>query len=164
MGGYVTLNGMRLDMYKDALKSGINKIENPGVGTYVIFSSFYDTDFGLVYNSNPKDKTLNNEFSSPDKVIAVRGDKTVLAVSSLLPAFKWMWEYDHKKENAKPIKIIEHCSQFNRNKNIYDKMEGERTNMKNGYIGINLFYIKLFKSFINKKNTKNFIKLNRTRM
>jgi len=104
-------------MWNDTLASGVEKMINPGVPVVFFYGSHLQTDVGYEWEYAPEEKTLKGEFAFPERYIKSYGDGTVGNTYSLPIALKWAWENRNKKENAKPIKIVEFCSSY---KNMAD--------------------------------------------
>lgn len=103
-----------VEIYEEILKHKLNNLENYNVETTIIFTSFFDTIKKITYKSNPREKTqIQQDFFWDEEMLYGKGDGNVLTSSVLVPAAKWIWEYKNKKANAKKIKIIEICSDFN---------------------------------------------------
>lgn len=103
-----------LEIYDEILKHKLNNLENPNVETIIIFTSFYDTIKKITYKKNPREQTqMQQDFFWDEEISYGKGDGNVLTSSVLVPASKWIWEFKNKKSNAKKIKIIEICSNFN---------------------------------------------------
>jgi hypothetical protein len=89
----------------------------------------------MYFYSNPKSDTLENRFVNPDKVVNQMGDGTVLAASSIAPGIKWAWEHSQGHTNAKPVNLIELCSEYNQRESVYDSKTSSSVK-KNAYFGI----------------------------
>lgn len=115
------------------------KLENPGV-SYISFSlRTMPTTSTQIWNSTLKDKIKNGKYYKPDKIIYSYGDETIPTISLLLAPLKWAHEFEKKKKNSKPIKIIDVCSIYNQRNSIYDKTDenSEFEINKNEFIGMN---------------------------
>ena len=113
----------------------------PPIDTNIIYTKYNPSKDSFIYNEKNKDAFLNEE------ILFSGGDDTVQSWSSLLTAFKWI--YDKKKKNLKQnIKILEYCSTLGKNnKFAFDKkkkfinnftaLSCECINDKNEYTGKN---------------------------
>ena len=82
---------------------------------------------------DPKIAGKKNKFASDYSTEQSYGDGTVPSWSSLMAPLKWSWEFDNGVENAKAIKTVEMCSQYNQKMTVYDGYEEGN----GGYIGKN---------------------------
>lgn len=46
------------------------------------------------------------------------------------PAFKWAWEFDQKKEGAKPVTFNELCGVYNPRNSPFGEMDQKTENLK----------------------------------
>lgn len=115
----------------------MTKLENPNVPTLFLTSRGINTPYILEYNDNLFDLKKKNQFGTAT-IVNGTGDETVPTYSALLPAFKWAWEFQHKKQDAKPVKIVDYCSSFNEKYNPFDETESgsEFKINKNEFLGI----------------------------
>ena len=74
----------------------------------------------LFYSSEPRLKTLQNQFVFPDAATTIMGDGVVVRDDILIPGMKWSWEYDNGHKNAKPVKIVDSCSIYPRDQSRKD--------------------------------------------
>lgn len=51
-------------------------------------------------------------------------------------ALKWAFEYKNNVKNAKPLKIMDYCSDYNLKEDIYDEQSGKREIGKLEFIGV----------------------------
>lgn len=73
----------------------------------------------LDYDIDLYDLLKNNTYGKSKSQYG-HGDETVPTVSSIIPGLKWAWEFDNKKKDAKPVKIVDYCSLFNEKYSPYD--------------------------------------------
>jgi hypothetical protein len=108
---------------------------NPGIQTVLLFSSINKTPITYQYKNNPKIKTLPEDapYVKPDFVTESFGDGSVLAVSTLVPGFKWAYEFDKKLPNSKPVIFAEICSNYNLKNSVYQSGKSVTSNQ---YFGI----------------------------
>lgn len=68
----------------------------------------------------------------------IKGDGTVPSFSSILPPLKWAYEFEKNPDNNYPVKIVEYCSVYNVDANVYDTMEplGPSKMTKNDFFGL----------------------------
>jgi len=139
---YVRTTTRSDDLFKDARTNNIFKLENPGVPVTLVYGSHMPTMKSFSWSYDPRNNTEHNKFAPPSKITYALGDKTVPTASSLLPAFKWSWEFDNKQKaglpHAKPVKTIEVCSNYNNKLSIYDKKVSTEPYqvLENEYIGL----------------------------
>ena len=127
-----------LESYNDSLANGVHRFTNPGVPVVYIYGSHVSTDSSCEWDYDPSDKTSYDEFASPSKTNKDFGDATV-AVSYALPiALKWAWEHRNKVSNAKPIKVVEYCSNNSVLSSVWDTISknGTRIMNKTAYMGM----------------------------
>ena len=98
----------------------ITRLENPNVNLILIASRGIKTPRRLEYDYDLYDLVKNNEYGEPKKEYG-HGDDTVSSNSLIIPGLKWAWEFDNKKKNAKPVKIVDYCSVFNEKYTPYDQ-------------------------------------------
>jgi len=129
-------------LFSDVRTNNIFKLENPGVPVTLVYGSHMPTMKSFTWNYDPRKNTEREKYAPPNKTTYTLGDKTVPTASSLLPAFKWSWEFDNKEKaglpHAKPVKTVEVCSRYNNKGTIYDQ---KLSNLKykvleNEYIGL----------------------------
>lgn len=116
-----------------------NSMDNLGVQTNIIYSNILKTISRVIIDKDPRSQTLKGEFYEPDLVNYELGDGTVSTTSAIMPGIKWASEFDAKQRDAKPVKLIELCSQQSNDKqSIFDNIteSGERVVQNNGYLGI----------------------------
>lgn len=49
---------------------------------------------------------------------------------------KWAYEFMKKKKDAKPLKIVDYCSQYNNKGSIWDEVDGKKDIDKLEFVGI----------------------------
>ena len=101
-----------------------SKMPNPDVDTTIIFNKTMKTTV-LLYYDDHMHKAIYKKFG---------GDKTVPASSSLIPAFKWMYENKIKKTKNK-IYLVDYCSSKYSKQHEYD--DNKRKFQENQYYFIN---------------------------
>ena len=104
------------------LDSRFDTMPNPGVPTVVMYSQVLDTPGIYSFNIDPRKASSVNRVCSKEEMTYTpfRGDTTVPATSSVTPAIKWALEFMNKEKNAKPVKIVDICSQINVKSSPYD--------------------------------------------
>ena len=79
-----------------------------------------------VYGGNQPTNTWYNIYSDPrvatnegkipsDKEMRVNthwGDATVNIDNGIVPSLKWSWDFDNGVKNAKPVHMIDYCSNY----------------------------------------------------
>ena len=91
--------------YNDKCRDFRESLPNPEIDITIIFNKTFQTKVSLIYN-NETQKTKYKYFG---------GDGTVPSASSLIPAFKWIFENKMDKKNGKnrkynKIKLVDFCS------------------------------------------------------
>lgn len=117
-----------------------NQLINPGVPFIPFVLRTYPTPAIYIWKKDIKEDLKNSKFHDPEKTINSYGDQTVDTTSLLMAPLKWAYEFDNKKNpNAKPVKIIDVCSEYNEKYTIYDKYKpnSEYEFTKNEFIGMN---------------------------
>ena len=96
------------------------------------------TKAGGLIESDPRSKTLRDEFYIADSFKYEPGDTTVITTSAIMPGIKWAYEFEQEPENRKPIKFLEVCSIYNQRENVFDEIDDykHRNVSKNSYIGV----------------------------
>ena len=127
-----------LDIYNLSRDPALNTLNNPEIPIIFIFLRSLNTGVQFNYKEDIKEWIKKDEFYQPD-VLNSNGDGTVEANSYLLPALKWITEFEDKKDGAKPMKLIEICSTYNMKGNLYDSQNeaGERVFDTVDYRGVN---------------------------
>lgn len=126
-------------LIEDTRANNVYLLKNPEVPVTIVYASHVRTRKAFDWDYDPvKFSKETGKYAIPSKVHYTHGDDSVPSASSLLPALKWAWEFDHKNEangikDAQPIKTVEFCSLYNQKGNIYD--DGNKVT-KNEYIGM----------------------------
>ena len=123
------------EMYEESIDPRYDVLENPGVQVNIIYSAMIPTKLKLYYNKDPKTKTNNGQIYTPDETEMAMGDQGVLAASALGPGIKWADEFMRGKEGAKPVNLIEICSEFRRRESVFNLKSEKKVDM-NAYFGI----------------------------
>jgi Lecithin:cholesterol acyltransferase len=120
----------------DNKRAEYDQMTNPGVESVHIFSNILVTPLNYVWHKDPKILTMHDhsDFLVADKITYSIGDKSVLASSTLVPAFKWAHEFDSRQPGAKPVILAEVCSTFNRKTAVFQS--DAAAIIKNEYQGI----------------------------
>lgn len=103
--------------------AGLQDIPNPGVQTALIFQTVIPTPSYYTFYSDPTIAGRKNKFATDFTTENSFGDGTVNGWSAFLPALKWSWEFEKKVKNAKGIKTIEMCSNYNQKMDIFDSYD-----------------------------------------
>jgi len=110
----------------------------------LIYGSHMNTDHQYTFDYDPRLSVENDQYAFPNVTTFTQGDGTVPVSSSLIAGIKWAWEFDNKENDpnlqiAKPVKVLEWCSQYNTQGFIYDTNSTDKSNnfTQNGYIGLN---------------------------
>jgi len=121
---------------QEVARSDYDLLRNPGVQTVILYSSLAQTTHSHEYILNPKMWAFapDADFVEPDLVQTSYGDNAVLASSSLVPGFKWAWEFGKKAPGAKPVVFAEVCSRKNRKSSLHQTADGRVT--ANEYQGV----------------------------
>ncbi len=111
--------------------------QNPGVPILNILFRSLKTIKQIYFNKDLNKAAEKKQFTKP-YITYSNGDSTVPLFSAIIPNLKWIWEFNQKKKNAKPVKIVDFCSHFNEKYNPYDKTEGDKEFkfLKNDFFGI----------------------------
>lgn len=127
-------------MWNDSLKAGIENFTNPGVPIVYFYGSHLPTERRYEWDEPPEKNTSQEEFALPSKAVKGNGDGTVEVSFTLPIAFKWAWENINlgNTTNAKPIKIVEFCSSYNKSGPIWDDHDanGTRIMTTTNYAGV----------------------------
>lgn len=113
-------------VYESVRDPRFEEIKNPGVEVVAIFGNHLDSYSYFSFDNDPKEETLKGNFGFPN-VTRTRGDGTVGATNSLLPAFKWMYDFETNTENSKPVRLIQFCGRYRRVSSVFQTLEGENT-------------------------------------
>ena len=123
------------EILEDAIDSRYDIMENPGVQVNIIYSAMIETTIRLFYKLDPRSWTTRGRFYPPDSMEKAMGDGTVLAASALGPGIKWADQFRRGAMGAKPVNLIELCSNYKRRSSIFDDMAVKRVT-KNAYFGM----------------------------
>ena len=128
-----------VDFYNITKDKELEELENPGVPFIAVVLRPGKTFKQLIYNYNITESTIKDEYAEPSEIVFGYGDDTVPTYSSLIPTLKWAKEFEKKEKNAKPIKIVDLCSNFNEKYTIYDTLDNNKEYEieKNEFFGIN---------------------------
>jgi len=110
-------------------------LDNPGVQTSIVYATQIDTIYKIIYNSSPKPIVENDEYYAPDTTINESGDGVVLTGSAIVPGIKWASEFDSKVAGAKPVNLVELCSDYNQRTSVFENQDS-KTVLNNAYFGI----------------------------
>ena len=128
------------NMWNDSLEAGVESFTNPGVPIVYVYASHIPTEKRVEWDDPPELNTQEGRFSFPTKRAMGNGDGTVEVSFSLPPAFKWAWENinNGQKNNAKPIKIVELCSTYEKSGAIWDDSDVNGTHIMTTttYVGL----------------------------
>lgn len=124
------------DLYAYANDDRFNTLINPGIQVNIIYGNHLQTLSKVKYDSDPRIKTLNNEFYPPDQTETELGDGIVLTASAIVPGIKWAEDFRSGAANAKPVNIIEICSAYKRRPSIFED-QTKKTVTNNAYFGTN---------------------------
>ncbi|EAS04696.2 lecithin-cholesterol acyltransferase (macronuclear) [Tetrahymena thermophila SB210] len=128
------------NLFKKASESrGLYDLINPNVPVSIIYGNVLETEWNFNYKKHTREVfEKTNNFYFPEDIKTGLGDGTVPTFSAILPGFKWFHEYQKSKENSKPIKLVEICSNIKKNNPFYDStsISGEQEQNKSEYRGI----------------------------
>jgi len=115
---------------------------NPEIPMIIVFTGTVATANFFKYGDDFKDKIKLQIYPRPLEVQTTVGDGTVPAYSTLIPGFKWAYEFDNESNqftNYQPIKFVEYCGVGYTFKSIYDsKPTNQPYEIKqNEYMGVN---------------------------
>ena len=126
--------------YIDITKNtDFTKFENPGVPFLNFILRTFKTPKQMIWDEDLTEYIKKRKVYEPEKVWGY-GDEVLDTTSLLISSLKWAYEFDHKKnKNAKPVKIIDVCSNYNEKYFVYDKNDSneEFEVTKNEFFGIN---------------------------
>jgi hypothetical protein len=117
---HIVTSNITRKLYEDALRTGNNLLNNPGVQTVLLYGAFQETELSLEYDADVANQTRNNILTYPKKTVMGVGDGTILATSTITAGAKWIWEYTRNFPNSKGIKVLEYCSLKNLDVPIYE--------------------------------------------
>lgn len=131
------LAGNMNDFFEMSFDEEFFRGDNPGVPVVNVFQRIGKTYKKFDYDRDIRECVESDSYCTP-KYTYGYGDDTVPTFSTLTFPFKWAYEFENKKENAKPVKFVDFCSRFNEKYSPYDKMNGDEEYMieKNEYFGI----------------------------
>eukprot|EP01017_Pseudomicrothorax_dubius_P024128 TRINITY_DN2567_c0_g6_i1.p1 TRINITY_DN2567_c0_g6~~TRINITY_DN2567_c0_g6_i1.p1 ORF type:complete len:214 (+),score=48.21 TRINITY_DN2567_c0_g6_i1:108-749(+) len=117
-------------------ESQISWLKNPGVQTVITYMGHVWTPVSFKFKDDPFAKTNKNEFMPAEMPDWAGGDGIVSSEGPLFAAFKWAEEFNSRLPGAKPVKVMQVCSSYNR-KSVYDgrDKESRRVILENGYVG-----------------------------
>jgi len=131
MEKYFAMGDKPLLIYNEILKNKLHLLENPKVPMTIIYSSLLNTSKQIRYLINPKEQTVKkNDFFWDEEIEFGKGDGNILGSSILVPASKWIWEHQKKVDNAKSIKVVEICSNY---QNFLNENLQENSSFYSGY-------------------------------
>lgn len=129
-----------LGMYNDSLASNVQFMTNPQVPVIYVYGSHMATEFRNEWDYLPEERTIGGNFAFPSRTVSRYGDGTVGTSYSLPIALKWSWEHMNNATatGAKPVKIVEYCSEYNQSGIIYDGVDAKGANVFNtsSYVGL----------------------------
>mmetsp|Transcript_60009 Transcript_60009/g.69499 ORF Transcript_60009/g.69499 Transcript_60009/m.69499 type:complete len:692 (+) Transcript_60009:34-2109(+) len=125
------------NMYNDALQNKNFLMTNPGVPVVYVYGSHIPTEITNEWYEDPDLTIMHNAFKFPDKQTKKYGDDRVEVSYSLPIALKWAWEHKNQTAHAKPVKIVEYCSNYNMGAPIWDANDKSGSKMtKTEYMGL----------------------------
>lgn len=137
LGKYALFTEYVDDIINDTMLAGRHELTNPGVQVALVYGSHLPTPKSLTWDYDMLGRMKAGDYAIPSKAEFTNGDSTVSSTSSLMPGFKWAYEYIHGLPNSKPIKAIEYCSIYNNKESIYDGFNDIMRRMeKVEYIGL----------------------------
>eukprot|EP00828_Plagiopyla_frontata_P029936 TRINITY_DN387_c0_g3_i3.p1 TRINITY_DN387_c0_g3~~TRINITY_DN387_c0_g3_i3.p1 ORF type:complete len:754 (-),score=117.63 TRINITY_DN387_c0_g3_i3:61-2322(-) len=95
-------------------RNGVQQLINPGVQIHHIFGGNYQTQTWYNITGNPREQTDKGKTADKDvmQVFTHWGDFRVNIDNGIVPSLKWAWEFDNHVQNAKPIHMIDYCSNY----------------------------------------------------
>jgi len=122
-------------LYQYSFDDRLAELQNTGVQTNIVYANHLDTISRIVYDKDPRSATMKNKFYTPDHIDYKQGDGVVLTTSALTPGIKWADDFAQGAPNAKPVNLIELCSNFNQRSSVFDDVTNKKVT-KNSYFGI----------------------------
>eukprot|EP00828_Plagiopyla_frontata_P008626 TRINITY_DN1433_c0_g1_i3.p1 TRINITY_DN1433_c0_g1~~TRINITY_DN1433_c0_g1_i3.p1 ORF type:complete len:590 (-),score=74.96 TRINITY_DN1433_c0_g1_i3:43-1812(-) len=128
-------------MMEMAQRNGAERLINPGVKIHHVYGGNLNTNTWYNITGDPRKSTDKGEAPKDDelKIYTHWGDSTVNIDNGIVPSLKWSWDFDNNVTNAKPVHMIDYCSNYSQimYKNSTDKYTTNFTNItKNTYSGI----------------------------
>jgi len=139
---FTNWNSMNPDIFdylEDAKSNDIYQLNNPQVPVTLVYGSHLNTPQGGKYYYDVKEAIENDQHGFPNETTWTSGDGTVPTSFSLIPAFKWAWEFNNKgADGAKPVKFVEYCATHNQRGTVYDVQDPSKPFEVNSveYIGL----------------------------
>eukprot|EP00828_Plagiopyla_frontata_P029937 TRINITY_DN387_c0_g4_i1.p1 TRINITY_DN387_c0_g4~~TRINITY_DN387_c0_g4_i1.p1 ORF type:complete len:534 (-),score=69.28 TRINITY_DN387_c0_g4_i1:79-1680(-) len=101
-------------MMQMSYRNGAYRLINPGVKIHHIYGGNLPTHTWYNITSNPRNSTDKGNFPSDDemKIHSHWGDSTVNIDNAIVPSLKWAWDFDNNVSNAKPVHMIDYCSNY----------------------------------------------------
>lgn len=126
-----------LDIFKMTRDEEMIKLKNPEVPVISINLRTGSTVEQYYYNKNITENLEKKDYPKSKKKIGY-GDGVLSSTTQLAGPLKWAFEYDEKKKNAQPVKLIDFCSTYEVKNNIYDNVNEKRGNtfIENEFSGI----------------------------
>lgn len=101
-------------VYESTIDRNIEELRNPGVQTFIVYSSIVPTESKYYYLKNPRKVLAQGKEANPDYREYAFGDGTMTTSSAIIPGIKWADDYNKGTvEGAKPVGFVEFCSQVN---------------------------------------------------
>lgn len=130
------LRGEAAKIYKLTRDQRMATLQNPGIQVNIIYSNVLKTEKAIHYKKSPVPDVDANKFVEPDQTDYQYGDNSVTTTSAIVPGIKWADDYRRNETNAKPITLVELCSNYQRRSSVFDDEANKRVT-KNAYYGIN---------------------------
>ncbi len=114
------------------------ELDNPGVTYIPIVLRTQPTIFKIIYHQNVTELARQNKYASAEIKYGY-GDGVFDTTSLMLASLKWAHEFETQSvKGAKPMKILDFCSNFNQRDSVYDKEDSssEFEILKNEFIGM----------------------------
>ncbi len=124
----------------DVLDSRFETLPNLGVPIAMVFSQVLGTEGKYTFNVDPKTAWSQDRYCTSKEYSWTpwRGDGTVPSTAAVTAGIKWADEFLNKLPNAKPVKLVDVCSELNARGSPWDgtASTGERILTKVEYQGL----------------------------
>lgn len=107
------------EIYEQLKDLRYDNLKNPEVEIALIFANHLPTISGFEFKSNPFTLTSKKQTVTPEYTYS-RGDGSVVATSSLLPALKWMQDFEFGVNGARPLHLLQFCGNYQKISSMRD--------------------------------------------